>query len=74
MITAKKVNSELQPINENYELFIEVDMLGVNGETVKVLQSIGQYSLSQLESEKAMLQSHIADIDTKIAVITALEA
>ena len=51
MIIAKAINQEVVD-NGYYELFNPVDMTGVDGEKVTVLQSIGQYSISQLEQER----------------------
>ncbi len=69
MIIAKEVTQ-----NENgyYELFKPVDMTGVDGEKVTVLQSIGQYSISQLEQEKQSLLNEIEKIEEKITAIENL--
>lgn len=66
MIIAKEVTQ-----NENgyYELFTPVDMTGVDGEKVTVLQSIGEYSISQLEQEKQSLLNEIEKIEEKITAI-----
>lgn len=69
MIIAKEVTQ-----NENgyYELFNPVEMTGVDGEKVTVLQSIGQYSISQLEQEKQSLLNEIEKIEEKITAIENL--
>ena len=71
MIIAKAINQEVVD-NGYYELFNQVDMTGVDGEKVTVLQSIGQYSISQLEQEKQNLLNEIEKIEEKITAIENL--
>ena len=71
-IIAKPVQTE-QINNGQYELFTTVEMTDVNGEPVQVLQSIGHYSIAQLENEKANLENAIASIDAKISAIESLQ-
>lgn len=70
-IIAKAVQQEQQN-NDLFELFNTVTMTDVNGNDVSVLQSIGHYSVAQLEQEKANLQNAIASIDEKIDAINNL--
>jgi len=79
MIIAKAINQEVVDNGSNtilpygyYELFNPVDMTGVDGEKVTVLQSIGQYSISQLEQEKQNLLDEIEKIEEKITAIESL--
>ena len=88
MIIAKAINQEVVDNNgyyslysnttgnDNtagyYELFNPVEMTGVDGEKVTVLQSIGQYSISQLEQEKQNLLNEIEKIEEKITAIENL--
>ena len=71
MIIAKPIETE-QLNNGQYELFSPITMKGVDGEDVQVLQSIGHYSLEQLEQEKVMTQSQIVEVDKKITAIEDL--
>jgi hypothetical protein len=71
MIIAKQTNQE-QPNNKYYELFQPIEMIGLDGKNTKVLQSIGSYSIEQLEAEKQNLLSAIASIDEKIEAINNL--
>jgi len=71
MIIAKQTNQE-QPNNKYYELFQPIEMIGLDGKNTKVLQSIGSYSIEQLEVEKQNLLSAIASIDEKIEAINNL--
>ena len=70
-IIAKAVQQEQQN-NDFFELFTTVTMTDVNGNDVSVLQSIGHYSVAQLEQEKVNLQNAIASIDEKIDAINNL--
>jgi hypothetical protein len=56
-----------------FELFTTVEMTDVEGNKVSVLQSIGTYSVAQLEQEKAMYQLQIASVDEKLDAINNLE-
>lgn len=70
-IIAKPV-ATVQENNGQYELFNTVTMKNVNGEDVQVLQSIGYYSITQLEQEKQGYLNAIASIEEKIDSINSL--
>ncbi len=72
MIIAKQVNQEVVD-NGYYELYKPVEMTGVDGEKVDVLQSIGSYSLAQLESEKQNYLDAITEVEEKITAINNLK-
>lgn len=61
-----------QTSNEYYELFEIKTIKDINDVDVQVAQSIGQYSLADLNAEKERLQNEIADIDVKISTIESL--
>jgi len=71
MIIAKQVQNE-QINNEYYELFVPQEVKDLEGNTVTIAQSIGQYSLAQLEMEKQSLLSAISSIEDKISAINEL--
>ena len=71
MIIAKQTNQE-QPNNKYYELFQPIEMIGLDGKNTKVLQSIGSYSIEQLEAEKQNLLNEIEKIEEKITAIENL--
>jgi len=70
-IIAKPVET-VQENNGQYELFNTVTMKGVDGEDVQVLQSIGHYSLAQLEAEKQNYLNAVASVEEKISAIESL--
>ena len=70
MIIAKE--QQAQQTVGYYELFQPAKAIGIKGEEVDVMQSIGSYSLQQLENEKVNYNNVIASIDEKIAAINAL--
>lgn len=70
-IIAKPV-ATVQENNGQYELFNTVTMKDVNGDDVQVLQSIGYYSISQLEAEKQNYLTAITSVDEKIDAINSL--
>lgn len=71
MIIAKQVQNE-QVSNEYFELFVPQEAKDIDGNTVTIAQSIGQYSLAQLEMEKQSLLNAISNIDDKISAINSL--
>lgn len=70
MFIAKNVS--VAQNNDQFELFKTITMKGVDGEDVEVLQSIGYYSLAQLEDEKQNYLNAIAEIEDKISSIESL--
>jgi len=71
MIIAKQVQTE-QVNNEFFELFVPQEAKDIEGNSVTIAQSIGQYSLAQLEQEKQALLSSLSNIEDKIAAINEL--
>ena len=57
-----------------YELFTEVEMTGADDKLVMVKQSIGTFTLVQLESQKASYQTRIDEVQVKIDAISKLTA
>lgn len=55
-----------------YEFFTTEVVTDVNDNEVEIPKSIGWFTISQLESEKAMLLSRIAEIDEKLKAIGSL--
>jgi hypothetical protein len=58
--------------NEYYELFEIKTIKDINDNDVQISQSIGTYSLADLETQKENLQKEIASIDEKINTIKDL--
>lgn len=54
-----------------YELFTPETVKDVNDEDVTIPKSIGFYSLSELNAEKARLETMLASIEEKITAIQA---
>ena len=75
MYVAKPQEQIIESNNNYFELFTTVEI--TDDMTWEVIgnknQSIGSYSLDQLEQEKAQYVSIIAWIDAKISAIKALE-
>lgn len=71
-IIAKQINQEVVD-NGYYELFIQETVKDINDNEVVIPRSIGQYSLAQLEQEKASYQNAIISIDEKIEAINNLK-
>lgn len=72
MIIAKQINQEV--INNGYyELFTEETVKDIEGNDVTIPRSIGQYSIAQLEQEKANYLSAIEGVDEKINAINNLK-
>jgi len=72
MIIAKQINQEVVD-NGQYELFTTETVQDVDGNEVVIPRSIGQYSLAQLEQEKANYLLAIASVDEKISAIESLQ-
>lgn len=70
-IIAKQINQEVVD-NGYYELFTTETVKDINGNEVVIPRSIGQYSLAQLEQEKAQYLSQITNIEEKINAINNL--
>jgi hypothetical protein len=70
MIIAKE--QQAQQTVGYYELFQPAKAIGMNGEEIDVMQSVGSYSLQQLESEKVNYNNAISKIDEKIEAINIL--
>ena len=64
----KPANQQVET-NEYFELFVIDTIKDVNDNEVQVARSIGQYSVAQLENEKAMLETQIDEIDKKLEAI-----
>jgi len=58
--------------NDYYELFEIKTIKDINDNDVQISQSIGTYSLADLEVQKENLQKEIASIDEKINTIKDL--
>jgi hypothetical protein len=61
-----------QTNNDYYELFEIKTIKDINDNDVQISQSIGTYSLADLETQKENLQKEIASIDEKINTIKDL--
>ena len=72
MIIAKQTNQS-QPSNEYFELFQPAKGVDLEGNEIDVLQSIGSYSIAQLEQEKTSYQQMITSIEEKITAINNLK-
>ena len=74
-IIAKQINQEVVD-NGYYELFTTETVKDIDGNEVVIPRSIGQYSLAQLEQEKANAiynhETYIAGLDEKINAINNL--
>lgn len=68
--TVKKVTED----TDRYELSVVKTVEDVKGVEVQVPQSIGQYSVSDLESQKVEYQKMIDEIDEKLLAISNLTA
>lgn len=71
-IIAKQINQEVVD-NGYYELFTQETVKDIDGNDVVIPRSIGQYSLAQLEQEKANYLTAIEGVDEKIAAINSLK-
>ena len=57
---------------QRYTLYNTVVTKDINNNDVTILQSIGDYSLTELQNQKESLLNAIADIDSKIAAINSI--
>ena len=73
MYTAKKVQ-ENNFINDRYELFTVKTLLDINANEVQILESIGSYSLQELNEQKNSLLAQIDLIDVKINSIIQINS
>lgn len=73
MIIAKaQQEQQAQQTVGYYELFQPAKAIGMNGEEIDIMKSIGSYSIQQLLLEKVNYNNAIANIDEKINAINAL--
>ena len=61
-----------QQIQARFELFKTVTMKSASGEDVDVLQSIGLFSIAELNNRKDFLLAELGEIEEKINTINAL--
>ena len=74
MINAKKVVPEVEQGQDRYELFVVQTVKDIDGNDVQIPQSIGSFSIPELESQKTSYQSEIDKINEKIKAINELTA
>ena len=72
MIIAKPQTSQPQVNNEYYELFQPAKAMGVDGKEIDIMQSIGHYSIAQLEWEKQNYLDNITRIEEKLDAINSI--
>ena len=65
---------QVQVPQTRYELFKTVTMKSATGENVDVLQSIGFFSIAELNNRKDFLLTELGEIEEKINCINALNA
>jgi hypothetical protein len=65
---------QVQVPQTRYELFKTVPMKLASGEYADVLQSIGMFSIAELNNRKDFLLAELAEIEEKINCINALNA
>ena len=71
---ANPISTGMPMDNEKmYELFTTETIIDINDRPVTIPKSIGTFSLSQLEAEKANILIRIADIEEKIEAINDME-
>lgn len=71
MIAKEVIQAEAEA-TKYFELFEEVEMTNIEGETVSVLQSQGKVNVEQLTSQKESLETQITVIDVKLTEIAKL--
>jgi len=71
MINAKHI-APVEQNSDRFELYTVQTVKDINGIDVQVPQSIGTYSIAELESQKASLLKEIDLIDEKIDAINEL--
>lgn len=74
MIQAKQAQTQAQTQNGRFELFTTQMVQDVAGNSVTIPQSIGIYSIEELEQQKNMHLNEIAKIDEKIDAINSIVA
>jgi len=72
--TAQPLQNQVQAVQTRFELFKEVTMKSASGEDVEVLQSIGVFSIADLQARKDFLLAELGDVEEKINTINALNA
>jgi hypothetical protein len=72
--TAQPFQNQAQVAQTRFELFKTVQMKSASGEDVDVLQSIGTFSVADLNARKDYLLAELGDIEEKINTINALNA
>ena len=70
MFAKEITNQEVR--SDRYELFTTTTVKDVNGKDVTIPQSIGTYTIAELENQKLSYTNEIAKIDEKIAAIELL--
>ena len=72
--TAQPLQNQVQAVQTRFELFRTVTMKSASGDDVEVLQSIGVFSIAELQARKDFLLAELGDIEEKINTINALNA
>jgi len=74
MVYIVKQNTPQQVVinQDRYELFTPVAMKNAQDEDVEVLQSIGIFSIAELQQRKDYLLAEIAEIDAKLTAINLI--
>jgi len=72
--TAQPLLNQVQAVQTRFELFRTVTMKSASGDDVEVLQSIGVFSIAELQARKDFLLAELGDIEEKINTINALNA
>jgi len=72
--TAQPLQNQAQAVQTRFELFRTVTMKSASGNDVEVLQTIGVFSIAELQARKDFLLAELGDIEEKINTINALNA
>jgi hypothetical protein len=72
--TAQPLQNQVQAVQTRFELFRTVTMKSASGDDVEVLQSIGVFSIAELQARKDFLLAELGDIEEKINTINSLNA
>lgn len=59
-------------IQGRYNFYRAVDKEGLDGQIVQVKELVGNYSLSELQSQKTSLEGQLAEVQAKIDQINQL--
>jgi len=70
--TAQPLLNQVQAVQTRFELFRTVTMKSASGDDVEVLQSIGVFSIAELQARKDFLLAELGDIEEKINTINSL--